>query len=178
MPRIYDFSATLLNGTVKPLSAFRGQVMLIVNVASQCGFTPQYAELEELWRTHKDHGLAVLGFPCNQFGGQEPGTSIDIAEFCTLNYDVTFPLFDKVDVKGPHAHPLFRFLTSEKRGLLGSSSIKWNFTKFLVTRDGNVFSRSAPNRTPASLEDDILMLLKQTPAWEHDDIVDHRSVAS
>ena len=174
MPRIYDFSATLINGTAKPLSAYSGQVMLIVNVASECTFTSQYAELEALWRRYKDRGLAVLAFPCNQFGGQEPGTAIDIAEFCTLKFDVTFPLFEKVDVKGPSAHPLFRFLTSEKKGLLGSSTIKWNFTKFLVTRDGNVFSRSPPNQPPASLEDDILLLLDRPPIWDSEGIVDNR----
>jgi glutathione peroxidase len=152
MASIYDFTATAADGSPAPLSAYRGQALLIVNTASKCGFTPQYEGLEALWRKYRDQGLVVLGFPCNQFGGQEPGDAGEIANFCSLTYDVTFPVLAKIDVNGPKADPLYAFLTREKRGLLGSAGIKWNFTKFLVGRDGEVLERFAPAATPASLE--------------------------
>ena len=133
---IYDYSARTIAGDLQSLAEYRGRVCLIVNVASACGFTPQYAELEALYRRHRDAGFTVLGFPCNQFGKQEPGDEATIAEFCRVIYDITFPLFAKVDVNGPNAHPLFQYLTSVKPGFLGSRNIKWNFTKFLVGRDG------------------------------------------
>jgi glutathione peroxidase len=152
MTEIYDFTATAANGSPAPLSAYRGKVLLIVNTASKCGFTPQYEGLESLHRTYQDKGLVVLGFPCNQFGGQEPGDANEIANFCSLTYDVTFPVLAKVDVNGPKADPLFAWLTREKRGLLGSAGIKWNFTKFLVGRDGKVLGRFAPTDTPQSLK--------------------------
>jgi glutathione peroxidase len=152
MTSIYDFTAAAADGSPAPLSAYRGQVLLIVNTASKCGFTPQYEGLEALYRKHKDQGLVVLGFPCNQFGAQEPGDAAEIASFCSLTYDVTFPVLAKIDVNGPKADPLYAFLTRSKRGLLGSAGIKWNFTKFLVGRDGTVLQRFAPTDTPASLE--------------------------
>ena len=129
---IYDFKANRLDGTPASMDEYRGRVVLVVNVASRCGFTPQYSQLEALYRRHKDQGFVVLGFPCNQFGGQEPGSSDEIASFCSRTYDVTFPMFGKVDVNGANAHPLFTFLKDEKPGALGTKSIKWNFTKFLV----------------------------------------------
>jgi glutathione peroxidase len=153
--QLYDIPATTLEGTPGTLAPWRGQVLLIVNVASRCGFTPQYAGLEQLHRHFRDRGFAVLGFPCNQFGDQEPGTEAEIREFCSLNYDVTFPLFAKVDVNGPNAHPLFRHLRREKPGLLGTEAIKWNFTKFLVGRDGTVLRRYAPNDTPEEIAKDV-----------------------
>lgn len=155
MTTIYDFSAIDIGGHEQSLEVFRGQVLLIVNVASQCGFTPQYAGLETLYRDHRSDGLAVLGFPCNQFGRQEPGDESTIREFCNREYDITFPMFAKVDVNGPHAHPLFRWLKGERPGLLGTEAIKWNFTKFLVGRDGHVIRRYAPTEKPSALKDDI-----------------------
>ena len=152
MSSIYDFTVTAADGSPPPLSAYRGKVLLIVNTASKCGFTPQYEGLEALWRKHRDQGLVVLGFPCNQFGAQEPGDAEQIASFCSLTYGVTFPVLAKIDVNGPKADPLYAFLTHEKRGLLGSAGIKWNFTKFLLGRDGEVLERFAPAATPASLE--------------------------
>ena len=152
MASIYDFTAAAADGATVPLADYRGKVLLIVNVASKCGFTPQYEGLEALYRKYKDHGLVVLGFPCNQFGGQEPGDAAEIAGFCTLTYDVTFPVLAKIDVNGPRADPLYAFLTHEKRGLLGSAGIKWNFTKFLVGRDGRVLARFAPADKPQALE--------------------------
>ena len=152
MSSIYDFTVTAADGSPAPLSAYRGKVLLIVNTASKCGFTPQYEGLEALWRKHRDQGLVVLGFPCNQFGAQEPGDAEQIASFCSLTYGVTFPVLAKIDVNGPKADPLYAFLTHEKRGLLGSAGIKWNFTKFLLGRDGEVLERFAPAATPASLE--------------------------
>ncbi|MDT0212425.1 glutathione peroxidase [Rothia sp. ARF10] len=149
-----DFSATTLAGEPQDLSAYDGQVVLVVNTASECGFTPQFTGLEELWQEFRDRGLVVLGFPCNQFGGQEPGDAEEIGSFCQRNYGVTFPMFDKVDVNGDDAHPLFEWLRSEKGGMLGSK-IKWNFTKFLVGRDGKVLDRYAPTTTPDALRDDI-----------------------
>jgi glutathione peroxidase len=154
MTALTDFSATTLDGAPQDLSAYAGQVVLVVNTASQCGFTPQYAGLEELWQSYRDQGLVVLGFPCDQFGGQEPGSEEEIGAFCQKNYGVTFPMFSKVAVNGADAHPLWQWLRSEKGGLLGDK-IKWNFTKFLVGRDGQVVKRYAPTTEPASLTDDI-----------------------
>jgi glutathione peroxidase len=156
---VFDFSAKRLDGTEQPLSAYEGKVLLIVNTASACGFTPQYAGLEALQQTFEDRGFSVLGFPCNQFGGQEPGNEEAIAEFCSRNYGVTFPMFAKIDVNGAQAHPLFRHLQHAKAGLLGSEAIKWNFTKFLVDRQGNVVDRFAPSTKPVSLEGAIRKLL-------------------
>jgi glutathione peroxidase len=156
---IYDIEVRTIEGPTQTLAAYRGKLLLIVNVASQCGFTPQYQGLEALYRAHKDQGLAVLGFPCNQFGQQEPGDETEIKRFCSLNYDVTFPLFAKIEVNGAGTHPLYRHLKQEKPGLLGSEAIKWNFTKFLVGRDGAVLKRYAPNDTPASIEPDIVAQL-------------------
>ncbi|WP_315799457.1 glutathione peroxidase [Bradyrhizobium sp. SZCCHNR1002] len=158
MAGIYDFTATSLKGEEVPLKRFEGQVVLIVNTASACGFTPQYRGLEALHRAYADRGFAVLGFPCNQFGAQEPGTAEEIGAFCAGKYDVTFPLFAKIDVNGADAHPLYRFLKGEKTGLLGSA-IKWNFTKFLVDRTGHVVSRHAPTTTPEALKKEIEALL-------------------
>jgi glutathione peroxidase len=144
------------------LNEFRGKVLLIVNTASKCWFTPQYAGLEELYRTYKDRGLEVLGFPCNQFGAQEPGTAGDIGAFCTENYDVSFPIFEKIEVNGADAHPLYRYLKKSKPGLLGlvgASGIKWNFTKFLVDRNGSVMGRYGPSKAPKALEATIEKLL-------------------
>ena len=158
MPGVYDFSAKSLAGDEVPLQRFEGQVLLIVNTASQCGFTPQYRGLEDLHRQFSSRRFAVLGFPCNQFGGQEPGNASEISTFCTTKYDVTFPMFDKIDVNGPNAHPLYDYMKREKSGLLGSS-IKWNFTKFLVDRTGQVTARHAPTTRPESLKKDIEALL-------------------
>ena len=155
----YDFEAQTLDGKPAPLGDYRGKVLLIVNTASKCGFTPQYEGLEALYRKHKDQGFVVLGFPCNQFGAQEPGTEAEIAQFCSLNYGVTFPIFAKVDVNGAHAHPLFQFLKSEKTGLFGTENIKWNFTKFLIDRQGKVTHRYAPATSPSDLAADIEKLL-------------------
>ena len=149
---IYDIPLTKLDGTPTTLTPYKGKVMLIVNVASKCGLTPQYAGLESLHREFFSQGLAVLGFPCNQFGGQEPGTPEEIHTFCSTNYHVTFPLFGKIDVNGDNAHPLYQFLKSEQTGILGTEAIKWNFTKFLVSRTGQVLHRFAPTDTPESLE--------------------------
>ncbi len=158
MPGVYDFSAKSLAGEEVPLQRFEGQVLLIVNTASKCGFTPQYRGLEELHREFASRGFAVLGFPCNQFGGQEPGTAGEIGAFCESRYDVTFPMFEKIDVNGANAHPLYYYLKREKSGLLGSA-IKWNFTKFLVDRTGQVTARHAPTTRPESLKKDIEALL-------------------
>jgi glutathione peroxidase len=158
MPGIYDFTATSLTGENVPLKRFEGQVMLIVNTASACGFTPQYRGLEALQKQLGPRGFSVLGFPCNQFGKQEPGDAKAIEQFCGSNYAVTFPMFAKIDVNGDNAHPLFRYLKREKSGLLGSS-IKWNFTKFLVDRSGQVVARHAPTTTPDSLRKEIEALL-------------------
>ncbi len=155
MATVYDFTVKDIAGKPVPLDRFRGQVLLVVNVASECGFTPQYKGLEALYQRYHARGLDILGFPCNQFGGQEPGTAKEIAQFCELNYGVTFPLFAKIDVNGDAASPLYKFLKSEKPGLLGSEAIKWNFTKFLVDRDGKPVKRYAPNDTPESLAGDI-----------------------
>ena len=155
MSNIYQFEAELLEGETKALADYKGKVMLIVNTASKCGFTPQFAGLEKLHEKYKAQGLEVLGFPCNQFGGQEPGTNKEIGAFCQRNYGVSFPMFAKVDVKGPEAHVIFRFLTREAKGILGSQNIKWNFTKFLVGRNGEVLGRYAPTTKPEALEADI-----------------------
>lgn len=155
MSTAYDFSAKTLAGADKPLSDYRGQVLLVVNVASQCGFTPQYTGLEALERKYAERGFHVLGFPCNQFGAQEPGDAAEIENFCSLTYEVTFPMFAKIEVNGAGAHPLYGFLKKEKKGLLGSEGIKWNFTKFLIGKDGEPVARYAPNVTPQSLEADI-----------------------
>ena len=155
MPSIYDFSVDDIHGKKVALDKYKDKVMLIVNTASKCGFTPQYKGLEELYEKFHGKGLEVLGFPCNQFGSQEPGTEAEIAQFCELNYGVTFPMFAKVDVNGNSVAPLFKYLKAEKPGLLGSEAIKWNFTKFLVDRKGNVLARYAPNDTPESMAGDI-----------------------
>ena len=151
---VYDYSAKLNDGSIQNLSDFRGQVLLIVNTASQCGFTPQYKGLEELYSRYRDRGFAVLGFPCDQFGHQEPGGDDEIKSFCELNYGVDFPLFSKIEVNGDHAHSLYKFLKSEKGGLLGDA-IKWNFTKFLIDKQGNVVERYAPMTTPDRIAADI-----------------------
>jgi glutathione peroxidase len=160
---IYDFSAPLLNessgGRALSLAEFRGQVLLIVNTASQCGFTPQYAGLEELYRARNRRGFIVMGFPCNQFGAQEPGSASEIGAFCQTSYGVTFPLFAKIDVNGPQAHPLYRFLKQSKPGIFGIGRIKWNFTKFLVDRKGNVVRRYGPSTKPKDLAPAIEALL-------------------
>ena len=156
---IYDFSAETLDGQPAPLADYRDKVVLIVNTASQCGFTKQYAGLEELYRKYRDRGLVVLGFPCNQFGNQEPGDAEEIKTFCSLTYDVDFPMMRKIDVNGPEAHPLYAYLKSAKKGLLGSEGIKWNFTKFLVDRTGQVVGRFAPVTEPKALEGAIEALL-------------------
>jgi glutathione peroxidase len=158
MTSIYDFSARSLAGEDTPLKRFEGQVLLIVNTASACGFTPQYKGLEALQQKYAARGFSVLGFPCNQFGRQEPGSAAEIGQFCSSNYAVTFPMFDKIEVNGENAHPLYRYLKGEKGGLLGSA-IKWNFTKFLVDRSGKVIGRYAPTTTPEQLTGDIEALL-------------------
>ena len=152
---LYDVPVHTLTGEPASLASYRGQVLLIVNVASHCGYTPQYTGLEALHRRLAPRGFAVLGFPCNQFGEQEPGDAAAIQDFCSLTYDVTFPLFEKVDVNGAKAHPLWQWLTAEAPGLLGSEAIKWNFTKFLVGRDGKLIKRYAPNDEPEKLRADI-----------------------
>ncbi len=155
MTTAYDFSAIDIDGHEKPLTDYAGKVLLVVNVASKCGFTPQYAGLQALWEKYRDRGLVVLGFPCDQFGHQEPGDESEIRNFCSLTYDVDFPMFSKVDVNGGGAHPLWKWLKDQKSGLLGIGAIKWNFSKFLVGRDGTVIKRYAPTDTPASLAKDI-----------------------
>ena len=155
MSTVYDFKARSIDGMDISLSAFKGKVMLIVNTASACGFTPQFGGLEELHQAYGGKGLAVLGFPCNQFGAQDPGQDSEIASFCQLNYGVSFPMMSKIEVNGPAAHPLYQWLRAEAPGLLGSQSIKWNFTKFLVGKDGKVIKRYAPLDKPADLAKDI-----------------------
>jgi glutathione peroxidase len=154
MTAAYDFAATTIDGEEQALSTYQGKVLLVVNVASKCGFTPQYAGLEKLHREFADAGLAVLGFPCDQFGHQEPGDEAEIKDFCSTTYDVTFPMFAKIDVNGDDTHPLYEWLKSEQRGVLGGR-IKWNFTKFLVDRSGQPVRRYAPNTAPEDIADDI-----------------------
>ena len=154
MSNIYQFRAELLDGQEQALSEYAGKVLLIVNTASKCGFTPQFAGLEKLYQHYKNQGLEILGFPCNQFGGQDPGSNAQIGEFCQKNYGVTFPMFAKVDVKGPEAHPIFRYLTNTSKGIWGNG-IKWNFTKFLIGRDGRIIQRFAPTTKPESLQEEI-----------------------
>ncbi len=163
---IYDISITSIDGRETTLGEYRGKVLLVVNVASKCGFTPQYAELEDLYRRFKDRGFAVLGFPCNQFAGQEPGDEAEIAKFCSTNFDVSFPMFSKIDVNGPRTHPLFKFLEKSKKGLLGSISIKWNFTKFLVSAQGEVLARYSPLAKPSSIALDVEQLIEQSAQSE------------
>ena len=160
MSKFYEFQLAKLDGTLLDSAELRGKVVLIVNVASQCGFTKQYAGLETLYRRYADR-LLILGFPCNQFGSQEPGSADEISAFCTLNYDVTFPIMDKCDVNGANAHPLYQWLKQQKPGLLGIEAIKWNFTKFLLDKEGQVFSRYAPQTDPEALVADIELLLNR-----------------
>jgi len=155
MSSIDDFQAQTIDGRTVPLSEFRGKVVLIVNTASKCGFTPQFEGLEKLWQSHGSKGLVIVGFPCNQFGHQDPGADSEIASFCQMNYGVSFPMMAKIDVNGPDAHPLYKWLVQEAPGILGTKGIKWNFTKFLVGKDGQVLGRYAPLDTPKSLIDDI-----------------------
>lgn len=160
VPALYDIDVTAIDGEQFRMDRFKDRPMLIVNVASRCGYTPQYAGLEALYRKYKEHGFVVLGFPCNQFGGQEPGTEADIAKFCAETFDVTFPMFSKVDVNGPSAHPLFKLLKSRKRGVLGTAAIKWNFTKFLVNRTGAVVGRYGPADAPEEIDQAVAALTK------------------
>ena len=159
MTTVADFSAKLPDGGSLPLAEKAGKVLLVVNTASKCGFTPQYEGLEALWRKYRDRGFEVIAFPCNQFGAQEPGNAEEIASFCSLNYDVTFPVMAKVEVNGENATPLYQWLKAEAPGVLGTQGIKWNFTKFLIGRDGKVVRRYAPTDKPAKLEQDIEALL-------------------
>ena len=159
MTSVYDYSATLADGTTTSLSDYKGQVLLIVNTASKCVFTPQYEGLEKLHATHKDAGFAVLAFPCNQFGSQEPGSTEEIVEFCEMRFQTSFPLFEKIDVNGTNSHPLYKHLKSEVKGLLGTERIKWNFTKFLINRDGKVVGRFGSQKKPADIESEIMALL-------------------
>ncbi|WP_109126710.1 glutathione peroxidase [Dyella sp. C11] len=155
MTSVYDFSARDIDGNERSLAEFRDKTLLIVNVASKCGFTPQYTGLEALWRADKDKGLVVLGFPCDQFGHQEPGDEAEIRNFCSTSYDVSFPMFAKIEVNGDGTHPLYKWLKSEGKGILGSESIKWNFTKFLVDSKGQVVKRYAPTDTPEKIGKDL-----------------------
>jgi glutathione peroxidase len=155
MASVYDFEALSIDGQKAHLASQRGKVLLIVNTASECGYTPQFAGLEQLWKQYRDRGLVVVGFPSNEFGGQDPGSNEEIASFCQLNYGVSFPMMEKVKVNGAQAHPLWKWLTAEARGVLGTQSVKWNFTKFLVGKDGQVIKRYGPGDEPASLKQDI-----------------------
>ena len=157
---VYDFSAKTITGEEKSLRDYEGKVLLIVNVASKCGFTPQYKGLQSVYEKYKEQGFEILGFPCNQFGGQEPGTEEDITSFCELNYGVSFPMFAKVDVKGEGAHPLYIYMTEQAPGIFGMKAVKWNFTKFLIGRDGKVIDRFAPKTKPADLEKEIEKILR------------------
>jgi glutathione peroxidase len=156
---IYQFKVKDITGQEVSMETYKGNVMLIVNVASKCGFTPQYEGLEKLYQTHKDKGFVILGFPCNQFGSQEPGSEKEIEQFCSINYGVSFPMFAKIDVNGDNTHPLYKYLKSEKPGTLGTKKIKWNFAKFLVDREGNVIKRISSQTKPKDIEADILELL-------------------
>ncbi|MEO8747846.1 MAG: glutathione peroxidase [Rhodanobacter sp.] len=164
MTSVYDFSARDIDGQMRSLSEWRGKTLLIVNVASKCGFTPQYEGLETLWQDQRDRGLVVLGFPCDQFGHQEPGDEAQIKEFCQTRYEVTFPMFAKIEVNGEHADPLYRWLKGEGKGVLGSESIKWNFTKFLVDGEGQVIKRYAPTDAPAKVGRETLVQLQASVA--------------
>ncbi|HLQ77425.1 MAG TPA: glutathione peroxidase [Terriglobia bacterium] len=157
---VYDFQARGIDGSDVSISQYRGNVLLIVNVASKCGFTPQYTGLESLYEKYRDQGFAVLGFPCNQFGSQEPGTESDIKSFCDLQYGVTFPLFSKIDVNGPNTHPLYTYLKTAKPGILGTEGIKWNFTKFLIDRNGEPIKRYAPADKPEAIDADVESALR------------------
>lgn len=157
---LYDIDVTTIDGKSISMAKYKNRVLLVVNVASKCGYTPQYAGLDTLYRTYKAKGLTVLGFPCDQFGNQEPGDEQEIKAFCSLTYDVTFPMFAKIEVNGPDAHPLYRHLKAAKSGVLGTSSVKWNFTKFLVGRNGKVLRRYGPTDTPEAIESDLIPLLK------------------
>ncbi|MFA5938592.1 MAG: glutathione peroxidase [Sinimarinibacterium sp.] len=159
MSTVYDFEAKTIDGQTQKLDAYKGKVLLVVNVASKCGFTPQYKGLEELWRKYKDKGLAILGFPCDQFGHQEPGDENEIKNFCSLTYDVSFPMYAKIEVNGANAHPLYQHLKEEAPGVLGSEGIKWNFTKFLIGKDGKVVKRYGSMDTPEKIDGDIAKLL-------------------
>src|SRR5215208_2946125 len=161
MQNVYDFEAEAINGHTMRLDAYRGNVLLIVNVASQCGFTPQYAGLEALYRKYCERGFMVLGFPCDQFGRQEPGDEAEIRDFCRLTYDVTFPLFAKIAVNGAAAHPVYVYLKAARRGFLGTKGIKWNFTKFMVGRDGKVVRRFGPMVKTGRIEKDLLRILRE-----------------
>ena len=151
---LYDVAVTTIDGQQETLGRYRGHALLVVNVASQCGYTPQYTGLESMYRRYRDRRFVVLGFPCDQFGNQEPGSEAEIQKFCSLAYDVTFPLFAKIDVNGPNEHPLYTILKSRARGILGTEAVKWNFTKFLVSRDGTVLARYSPRDTPEDIESD------------------------
>jgi glutathione peroxidase len=164
MTSAYDFTAQDIDGRERSLREFAGRALLIVNVASECGFTPQYQGLEALWRKHRDAGFAVLGFPCDQFGHQEPGDEVQIKQFCASSYDVTFPLFAKIDVNGARTHPLYRWLKGQKAGVFGTEAIKWNFTKFLVDRSGQVVKRFAPADTPEKIDEHVNDLLAKPAA--------------
>ena len=163
-PTLYDIGVKTISGETQSLDAYRGKTLLIVNVASQCGFTPQYSGLEALYRKYREQGLVVLGFPCNQFGKQEPGTESEIQQFCATTYDVTFPMFAKIDVNGAATHPLYELLKSARPGLLGTEAIKWNFTKFLVNGRGDVVARYAPSDTPEKIEQAVANLLTKPEA--------------
>jgi glutathione peroxidase len=156
---IYDIDVSTIDGGQISLGVYRGKTLLIVNVASECGYTPQYAGLESMFRRHAASGLVVLGFPCNQFGRQEPGSDADIKAFCSSHYAVTFPMFSKINVNGPGAHPLYKFLTSQKKGMLGQAAIPWNFSKFLISKEGDVVRRYAARDTPEAIEKDVVALL-------------------
>ena len=158
---VYDYDVKLITGEEISLETYRGQVLLIVNTASKCGFTPQYTELQKLYERYKEKGFVVLGFPCNQFMAQEPGDDLEISGFCRLNYGVTFPMFSKTKVKGTDIHPLFDYLSNEAAGMLGSKAVKWNFTKFLVDKEGKPVKRFSPQTKPHELEEDIVRLLEQ-----------------
>lgn len=161
MTNLYDIKVKTIEGDQTDLSDFRSKVLLIVNTASKCGFTPQFTGLESLYERYNDRGLEILGFPCNQFLKQDPGSDAEIGEFCTLNYGVTFPMYSRIDVNGPNAHPLFQHLKSAAKGLLGSEKVKWNFTKFLVNRQGEVIKRYAPNTEPKDIASDIELYLSE-----------------
>jgi glutathione peroxidase len=164
MPAIYDFEVTTIDGVRERLDVFRGKTLLIVNVASRCGYTSQYRGLEALYRRHEASGFVVLGFPCDQFARQEPGTEAEIQEFCSENYHVTFPMFSKIKVNGADAHPLYKFLKSQKKGIFGLAGIKWNFAKFLVDRNGVVVRRYGSRHTPEDIEPDVIAALEAAPS--------------